>query len=248
MVKNAPSLRSSISNLTLRPAPPIPTISTPTLSRGEPETTQARIPMGQQVKSASSRASRLQSYSVEAGLSAVTSNFESQEDGEVERLHSLPKGSVRATILARLAQLESAMGAANMKMTRLTVEALLKTGGAKNLERAGAFLDEVDEYVLGEHLADEPMAAEYGAAGERDVPESLIEAFHRTVDEHRQQSQRSLITAALGGGDALKAPEAYTQPYCDFMTENPTVFHAVDHFEKKLEKAGFKKVSCFQLC
>lgn len=42
----------------------------------------------------------------------------------------------------------------------------------------------------------------------------------------------------------LKSPEAYTKPFCDFLTENPTVFHAVSYFEEKLEKAGFKKV-CF---
>lgn len=40
----------------------------------------------------------------------------------------------------------------------------------------------------------------------------------------------------------LKSPEAYTQPFCDFLTENPTVWHAVDYFEKKLETAGFSKV------
>jgi hypothetical protein len=41
----------------------------------------------------------------------------------------------------------------------------------------------------------------------------------------------------------ILSPEAYTKPFCDFLTENPTVFHAVDYFEKKLSKAGFRKVS-----
>jgi hypothetical protein len=41
---------------------------------------------------------------------------------------------------------------------------------------------------------------------------------------------------------ALKAPEAYTEPFCTFLTTNPTVWHAVDYFETKLQKAGFKKV------
>lgn len=39
-----------------------------------------------------------------------------------------------------------------------------------------------------------------------------------------------------------KKAEEYTQPYLDFMTENPTVWHTVDYFGKRLEKAGFKKV------
>jgi len=37
-------------------------------------------------------------------------------------------------------------------------------------------------------------------------------------------------------------PEAFTKPYCDFMTENPTVFHAVGYFKEKLVKAGYKEV------
>jgi hypothetical protein len=50
-----------------------------------------------------------------------------------------------------------------------------------------------------------------------------------------------------GGGSEeykLKGAEAYTQPFLDFMTGNPTVFHTVAHFEEKLTKAGFKKVLC----
>lgn len=42
----------------------------------------------------------------------------------------------------------------------------------------------------------------------------------------------------------LKSAEEYCQPFCEFLTENPTVFHAVDYFEKKLNKAGFTKVCC----
>ncbi|EXJ60629.1 hypothetical protein A1O7_04782 [Cladophialophora yegresii CBS 114405] len=39
------------------------------------------------------------------------------------------------------------------------------------------------------------------------------------------------------------APEKYTQPYLHFMTNNPTVFHAVDHFTSKLAKAGYVYLS-----
>ncbi|KAL2119299.1 hypothetical protein VTJ04DRAFT_6259 [Mycothermus thermophilus] len=38
-------------------------------------------------------------------------------------------------------------------------------------------------------------------------------------------------------------PEAFTKPYLDFMTENPTVFHAVDYFKQKLLKAGYAEIS-----
>ncbi|KAG7288908.1 hypothetical protein NEMBOFW57_005268 [Staphylotrichum longicolle] len=38
-------------------------------------------------------------------------------------------------------------------------------------------------------------------------------------------------------------PEAFTKPYLEFMTGNPTVFHAVDYFKEKLVKVGYKELS-----
>jgi hypothetical protein len=38
-------------------------------------------------------------------------------------------------------------------------------------------------------------------------------------------------------------PEEFTKPFCDFLTENPTIFHTVDHFKGKLGEAGYKEVS-----
>ncbi|TDZ65199.1 Vacuolar aminopeptidase 1 [Colletotrichum trifolii] len=37
-------------------------------------------------------------------------------------------------------------------------------------------------------------------------------------------------------------PEAYTQPFVDFLSENPTIFHAVVYFKKKLAAAGFTEL------
>lgn len=77
------------------------------------------------------------------------------------------------------------------------------------------------------------------------VPEkSLFEKYNESMRHEQLKPKRSLITNAfIKEENALKSPEAYTQPFCEFLTENPTVFHAVDYFEKKLEKAGFKKLS-----
>jgi len=36
------------------------------------------------------------------------------------------------------------------------------------------------------------------------------------------------------------SPDAYTKPYLEFMTNNPTVFHAVDWVANRLESAGYK--------
>ena len=38
-------------------------------------------------------------------------------------------------------------------------------------------------------------------------------------------------------------PEDYSKPYCEFMTSNPTIFHAVKSFSKQLEEHGYKPLS-----
>ncbi|KAL4923734.1 glycosyl hydrolase family 71-domain-containing protein [Aspergillus undulatus] len=38
-------------------------------------------------------------------------------------------------------------------------------------------------------------------------------------------------------------PDDYSQAYCDFMTNHPTIFHAVDGFAKQLEGKGYKYLS-----
>lgn len=40
-------------------------------------------------------------------------------------------------------------------------------------------------------------------------------------------------------------PESFTKPFLDFLTENPTIFHAVDYFKTKLNAAGFTEVGHF---
>ncbi|KAL6232857.1 hypothetical protein BDW75DRAFT_232425 [Aspergillus navahoensis] len=38
-------------------------------------------------------------------------------------------------------------------------------------------------------------------------------------------------------------PDDYSQAYCDFMTDHPTIFHAVEGFSKQLESNGYKYLS-----
>lgn len=38
------------------------------------------------------------------------------------------------------------------------------------------------------------------------------------------------------------SPADYAQPFCDFMTAHPTIFHAVDGFTKELESKGYKRL------
>lgn len=40
---------------------------------------------------------------------------------------------------------------------------------------------------------------------------------------------------------AASSPEAFTKPFCDFLEQNPTIFHAVDYFKEKLRRKGFEE-------
>jgi len=53
-----------------------------------------------------------------------------------------------------------------------------------------------------------------------------------------EPGMRRCVVCALKDGKA----EAFTRPFCEFLTENPTVFHAVAHFGQKLGKAGYEEV------
>lgn len=37
-------------------------------------------------------------------------------------------------------------------------------------------------------------------------------------------------------------PESFTKPFCQFLTDNPTIFHAVDYFKEKMNAVGFTEV------
>ncbi len=79
---------------------------------------------------------------------------------------------------------------------------------------------------------------------ESDPASTLFDKFQEVrLTENWQPPKQSLITKGLDGGNySLKQPWMYAEPFCDFLSENPTVFHAVDYFERKLEAAGFVKV------
>lgn len=66
-----------------------------------------------------------------------------------------------------------------------------------------------------------------------------------TATHGREMIQRS---ETRGERAKVLAPEEYTKPFTDFLTQNPTVFHAVDYFGKKLTDAGFQKVRLEWCC
>lgn len=56
-------------------------------------------------------------------------------------------------------------------------------------------------------------------------------------------ARQPAASAAAARQQQEYTPEQFTQPFCDFMTENPTPFHVVDYCKTKLQNAGFHEVS-----
>ncbi|KAJ9134281.1 Aminopeptidase I zinc metalloprotease [Pleurostoma richardsiae] len=62
-----------------------------------------------------------------------------------------------------------------------------------------------------------------------------------------QADQRSHTAAADSASCRICAftatkPEVFTKPFCEFLTENPTIFHTVEYFKAKLAAVGFKEL------
>ncbi|KAF6798137.1 vacuolar aminopeptidase 1 (aminopeptidase I zinc metalloprotease) [Colletotrichum sojae] len=60
--------------------------------------------------------------------------------------------------------------------------------------------------------------------------------------EVKQTVRASSAAACRLCAVAAGKPEAYTKPFVDFLTENPTIFHAVAYFKTKLAAAGFTEL------
>lgn len=54
---------------------------------------------------------------------------------------------------------------------------------------------------------------------------------------------RAPTPAVPAARDTPVKPEDYSKPYLDFMTSNPTIFHAVKAFSQELEQHGYKQLS-----
>ncbi|KAF7885242.1 hypothetical protein EAF00_011060 [Botryotinia globosa] len=72
---------------------------------------------------------------------------------------------------------------------------------------------------------------------------TLFEAFHSPKDSLIPRNLDTKAPSAAKHATILKDPEEYAEPFINFMTENPTVWHAIQYWENKLEDAGFAKLS-----
>ncbi|EKG18988.1 Peptidase M18 [Macrophomina phaseolina MS6] len=71
------------------------------------------------------------------------------------------------------------------------------------------------------------------------VPPKVPETPRPAADSSKPNATKTSPSSACR---SVK-PEDYTQPFCDFLTDNPTVFHAVAAVARDLEAAGYKKLS-----
>ncbi|EOD52829.1 putative aspartyl aminopeptidase protein [Neofusicoccum parvum UCRNP2] len=76
------------------------------------------------------------------------------------------------------------------------------------------------------------------AASPPAVPPKVPETPRPAAGAPKQQQQQQ-----SGGARRSLKPEDYTQPFCSFLTDNPTVFHAVAAVAGELQAAGYQKLS-----
>lgn len=77
------------------------------------------------------------------------------------------------------------------------------------------------------------------ASGDADVAE--MKEFQQRLDA--LMIAEPPLQPLEGDHEKRKHASEYTQPFLDFINENPTVFHTVQYFESKLHKAGYVKLS-----
>lgn len=68
----------------------------------------------------------------------------------------------------------------------------------------------------------------------------------RHSDDREDAEEKEAYYRNQNGRDQASSkvkPEAYAQPFIDFISDNPTVFHAVDNVCKRLESHGFTRLS-----
>ncbi|KAI8633238.1 aminopeptidase-like protein [Xylariaceae sp. FL1651] len=68
----------------------------------------------------------------------------------------------------------------------------------------------------------------------RDIPESRTNSLPLQLTDKRSSCSACMIMTTK--------PEAFTEPFCSFLKENPTVFHAVDYFKRKMASLGYKEL------
>ena len=70
--------------------------------------------------------------------------------------------------------------------------------------------------------------------------------YHPQLGSHQSWHERTGVvptTEREAGPEKPADPTSYAQPFMKFITENPTVYHAVDNVRQHLQHAGFQELS-----
>lgn len=68
----------------------------------------------------------------------------------------------------------------------------------------------------------------------RDIPETHTNSLALQLTDNRNACSACAIMDSK--------PEAFTEPFCAFLRDSPTIFHAVDYFKTKMKSLGYKEV------
>ncbi|KAI0169543.1 aminopeptidase I zinc metalloprotease-domain-containing protein [Hypoxylon sp. FL1284] len=75
---------------------------------------------------------------------------------------------------------------------------------------------------------------------------TLCDSCYRDMPEHLTNSKALRLTdnrSSCSSCNVLSSkPEAFTEPFCKFLQENPTVFHAVGYFKDKMTALGYEEL------
>jgi hypothetical protein len=160
---------------------------------------------------------------------------------------------------SRIAELEAQLAAANARFDKYEAQheaavATIQPEPESSTQKAHGDVDsrrtlyEEAERFYGDNFSRYDWKPHNRVLHQEEESQTLFAEF--TARTKQRAANVIASPAGTSGSDAkeqddehlLKTPAQYTQPFCDFIGNNPTVWHAVTYFEKKLEKAGFKKV------
>ncbi|KAI1199964.1 aminopeptidase-like protein [Nemania serpens] len=68
----------------------------------------------------------------------------------------------------------------------------------------------------------------------RDIPETDTNSLALQLTDDRNACSACAIMDSK--------PEAFTEPFCAFLRDSPTIFHAVDYFKTKMKSLGYKEL------
>ncbi|KAI1305727.1 aminopeptidase-like protein [Xylaria venustula] len=68
----------------------------------------------------------------------------------------------------------------------------------------------------------------------RDLPDACADSLSLELTNSRSSCSACAIMNST--------PEAFTEPFCNFLRENPTIFHTVDYLKTKMTSLGYKEL------